>query len=52
MRNKFDQEIAELNAEVMKMSSFIEMTIAKAMQALKYNDHELAKDCLLYTSVV
>lgn len=44
MRNKFDQEIAELNAEVMKMSSFIEMTIAKAMQALKYNDHELAKE--------
>lgn len=44
MRNKFDQEISELNAEVMKMSSFIEMTIAKAMQALKYNDHGLAKE--------
>lgn len=44
MRNKFEQEMAELNAEVIKMGEFITSTIKKAMQALKDNNKELAQE--------
>lgn len=44
MRNKFEREMAELNADVIKMSNFIEVTILKAMEALKTQDKLLAQD--------
>ncbi len=44
MRNKFEREMEELNADVIKMGQFIEMTILKAMEALKTGDKVLAKE--------
>ena len=44
MRNKFDREMQELNADVIKMGEFIEITILKAMEALKTSDKALAKE--------
>lgn len=44
MRNKFEREMSELNDDVIKMGKFIEMTILKAMKALKNNDKDLARE--------
>lgn len=44
MRNKFEQKMAELNQNVVKMGNFIEVTILKAMEALKTNDKDLARE--------
>lgn len=44
MRNKFEQKMEELNQNVVKMGNFIEVTILKAMEALKTNDKDLARE--------
>lgn len=44
MRNKFEREMQELNEDVIKMGDFIQVTILKAMQALKEKDKELARE--------
>jgi len=44
MRNKFEREMQELNEDVIKMGEFIQVTILKAMQALKEKDKKLARE--------
>lgn len=44
MRNKFENEMHELNELVLSMGKFIDEAISKAMEALKNNDKVLAKE--------
>ncbi len=43
MRDKFDEQLLELNREMTKMGNMIEESIAKAVEALYKRDHDLAK---------
>ncbi len=43
MRNKFDEQLLELNQEMIKMGNMIEESIAKAVEALYKRDNDLAK---------
>lgn len=43
MRNKFDEQLAELNKEMIKMGIMIEQSIAKAVDAISNKDIDLAK---------
>ena len=46
MRNKFDEQLEELNQEMIKMGNMIEESISKAVEALYKMDHELAKQIM------
>ena len=43
MRNKFEREMSELEAEMLKMSKFVVDVINDAMKALRTGDRELAR---------
>ena len=43
MRNKFDEQLVELNNEMIKMGAMIETAITNAVKALSQADEELAK---------
>ena len=43
MRNKFEREMSELEAEMLKMSKFVVNVINDAMKALRTGDRELAR---------
>ena len=44
MRNKFEQELDELNRDLVRMGGMIETAISKAMQAIRDKDSQLAKE--------
>lgn len=44
MRNKFDDELNKLNADILQMGRFIDDTITKTMSAFETNDYSLAKE--------
>ena len=46
MRNKFDEQLSELNSEMIKMGTMIENNIAKAVEALYKCDTGLAKEVM------
>lgn len=46
MRNKFDEQLLELNQEMTKMGNMIEESIAKAVEALYKRDNDLAKQIM------
>lgn len=46
MRNKFDEQLLELNQEMIKMGNMIEESIAKAVEALYKRDNDLAKQIM------
>lgn len=46
MRSRFDEQLAELNREMIKMGTMIETSIAKAVEALYNKDEELAKEIM------
>ena len=64
MRNKFDEQLALLNVELIKMGSLCELAISNAIKGLLDDNDELLhlaaetdseidekeRDCLLYTS--
>ena len=54
MRNKFDEQLSQLNHEMIEMGALCEEVIALASRALTENDKSLAARvaplCLLYTS--
>lgn len=52
MRNKFEQELDELNRDLVKMGSLIETAISKAMTALKEKNIVLAKEVISSDNVV
>lgn len=52
MRNKFEQELDELNRDLVKMGSLIETAISKAMTALKEKNIDLAKEVISSDNVV
>ena len=43
MRSKFDEQLAELNKEMVRMGNMIEQSIAKAVNAFYKQDVEQAK---------
>ena len=46
MRSKFDEQLAELNNEMIKMGTMIESSIAKAVEALGKKDETLAREIM------
>lgn len=46
MRSKFDEQLAQLNKEMIKMGTMIEESIAKAVEALCNKDEALAKSIM------
>ena len=52
MRNKFEQELDELNRDLVKMGGLIETAISKAMTALKEKNIALAKEVISSDNVV
>ena len=46
MRNKFDEQLLELNQEMTKIGNMIEESIAKAVEALYKRDNDLAKQIM------
>ena len=46
MRNKFDEQLLELNQEMTKMGNMIEESISKAVEALYKRDNDLAKQIM------
>lgn len=52
MRNKFEQELDELNRDLVKMGGLIETAISKAMTALKEKNIDLAKEVISSDNVV
>jgi phosphate transport system protein len=44
MRNKFDNELAKLNSDILLMGTFIDETITKTMSAFETNDYTLARE--------
>jgi phosphate transport system protein len=44
MRNRFEQQLKKLHNDLVEMGEFIEMTIAKTMEAFKINNYVLAKE--------
>ncbi len=44
MRSRFDEQLSELNRGLIEMGALCEGAIAAAAQALKENNHELAKE--------
>ena len=50
MRNKFDEQLEQLNVALITTGALCEDAISTAAKALLDNDMELAKNCLLYTS--
>lgn len=43
VRNKFEQELEDLNQEIIKMANFVNKAIQNSMEALQNHDVELAK---------
>ena len=43
MRNRFDEQLAELNKEIIEMGSMCEEVIDKATKAINLGDVQLAK---------
>jgi phosphate transport system protein len=46
MRGRFDQQLAELNNHLIEMGALIEQAIAKATQALEWQDAEAAREII------
>lgn len=46
MRSRFDEQLAELNKEMIKMGTMIETSIAGALEALYNKDEKLAKEIM------
>ncbi|MCL2420306.1 MAG: phosphate signaling complex protein PhoU [Defluviitaleaceae bacterium] len=52
MRNKFDEQLLQLNTMLVEMGTLIEKSITLAAQALNEQDTELAKEAIDYESDV
>lgn len=52
MRNKFDEQLKNLNDEMIKMGTMIEANIQKAIEALVKSDVELAKNIMEKDSLI
>ncbi len=52
MRNRFDEQLLELNTEIIKMGAMCEDAISKAVEALGDGNMELAKDVLKNSYVI